>query len=93
MRATPVGCEMRSRFIANDMRVQPQPAHSVTSAISKVMTLPGINSLAELGDEPQQATKLYEAGPDMLYHCSQEMNHLASFLLHLYTEFAADSRL
>lgn len=92
VRETPSGCEMRSRFIANDVRVLPQPPHSVTSTAGKFMALPGINSLAGLVMNRGKPWKLYEAGPDMLFHCAQEMNHLASFLPRLFQEFAADSR-
>lgn len=92
VRETPNGCEMRSRFIANDVRVLAQPARSVTSTAGKVLSLPGINSLAGLVMNRSKPSKLYEAGPAMLYHCAQEMNHLASFLPRLYEEFAVGSR-
>lgn len=93
VRETSNGCVMRSRFIANDVRVLKQPARSVTSTVGKVMTLPVINSLAGMVMNHSKPSKLYEAGPAMLYHCAQEMNHLASFLPRLYEEFATDSRM
>ncbi|MEG9434727.1 hypothetical protein JAO29_00815 [Edaphobacter sp. HDX4] len=93
VRETRAGCEMRSRFVANDVRVLPLPSGSVTSTAGKFMTLSGINSLAGLVMNRSKPSKLYEAGPAMLYHCAQEMNHLASFLPRLYEEFAPDSRM
>jgi hypothetical protein len=92
VRETPSGCEMRSRFITNDMRVLPRPAHSVTGTIGKLLTLPVINHAAGLIINRSKPAKLHEVGPAMLYHCAQEMNHLASFLPQLYKEFVADSR-
>jgi DAPG hydrolase PhiG domain len=92
VRRTADGCEMRSRFIFNDVRVLRQPARSVTTTAGKLMSLPGINQLAGLVINGGRPAKLHEAGPAMLYHCAQEMNHLASFLPQLYAEFATDSR-
>jgi DAPG hydrolase PhiG domain len=92
VRPTEDGCEMRSRFILNDLKVLGQPARSVTSLAGKLMCLPGINALSGLVMNRARPAQLHVEGPAMLYHCAQEMNHLASFLPQLYSEFAADSR-
>jgi DAPG hydrolase PhiG domain len=92
VRRTADGCEMRSRFIANDVKLLRLPTRSVTTAAGKMMSLPGINALSALVIDRIRPAKLHEAGPAMLYHCAQEMNHLASFLPRLYDEFARESR-
>lgn len=60
VRERPNGCEMRSRFIFNDMCVLPQPAHSETSATGKLLTLPGINAFVGQVMNRSKPSKLYE---------------------------------
>jgi hypothetical protein len=92
VRQTPNGCEMRSRFISNHAQVLKQPPRSSTSTTGKILSLPGVNALAGLAMNGIKPQKMSEDCPAMVYHCAQEMNHLASFLPRLYEEFAADSR-
>lgn len=85
--------EMRSRFIINDLKVLRLPAHSVTTGIGRLLSMPGLNDLAGMVMNGRKPARLHEVGPAMLYHCAQEMNHLASFLPRLHEEFSVDSRL
>ncbi|PXW91971.1 hypothetical protein C7444_12818 [Sphaerotilus hippei] len=87
VRATPDGSEMRSRFFANCVEVLNLPSRSTHSATGKIMTLPVVNGLANTILSSKNFVKLREFGPDMMFHCAQEMNHLASFLPELYAEF------
>jgi hypothetical protein len=87
VRATPDGCEMRSRFFANCVDILKLPAHSVHSTAGKFLVQPGVNGLANKLLSSHDFVKLREFGPDMLFHCAQEMNHLASFLPQIYAEF------
>ncbi|WP_132992696.1 DAPG hydrolase family protein [Gordonia zhaorongruii] len=87
VRPTDDGCEMRSRFIVNSFEVLDLPAHSVTSPAGKMLANPltrkvGRAPIAKVG---RQDLRVF--GPDMLQHCAQEMNHLATFLPSLYEEF------
>ncbi|WP_313802155.1 DAPG hydrolase family protein [Sphingobium sp.] len=93
VRPTSNGCEMRSRFIANDLRMLALPMHSMTSTTGKFLTLPGVRQLAEsIVRNVKPPHKLHEICPSMLFHCGAEMNHLASFLPQLYAEFADPNR-
>ncbi len=93
VRRSPSGSEMRSRFIINDLKVLRLPAHSVTTGIGRLLSMPGLNDLAGMVMNGRKPARLHEVGPAMLYHCAQEMNHLASFLPRLHEEFSVDSRL
>ena len=71
VRDTEDGCEMRSRFWAGDIEIT---IPILGPAISKIVnTRPMRRKLV-----PD------ELGPDLLTHCAEEMNHLASFLPGLF---------
>ena len=63
------------------------PATSVTSEAGRVMTQPAVRALAGAALPRVAAQKLEHFGPAMLFHCAQEMNHLATFLPNLYSEY------
>lgn len=87
VRATEDGAEMRSRFIFNDFQLLDLPPESVSSAQGKALA--ALPELERAGFQvpPEAHQQLRVIGPDMLYHCASEMNHLASFLPQLYAEF------
>jgi hypothetical protein len=74
IRATPDGAEMRSRFFMGGPHIQLRWKGAVPAALSVV--------LQKLVRLPEQQAK------DLLIHCSEEMNHLASFLPKLYAEMS-----
>lgn len=73
MRETATGCEMRSRFWLGDVHLTP---------------LPHGNPLDQLLSTRFVRQRLASArvGADLLVHCAEEMNHLASFLPELYAQ-------
>jgi len=87
VRPTDDGCEMRSRFLVNDFEVLGLPAHSSTGAAGSILGNPAARGVAGkvLSRVAKQELRVF--GPNMLQHCAQEMNHLASFLPALYEEF------
>jgi len=87
VRATEDGAEMRSRFIFNDFQLLDLPPESVSSAQGKALAAMPALERAGFQVPPQAHQQLRLIGPDMLYHCAAEMNHLASFLPQLYAEF------
>lgn len=87
VRETPDGSEMRSRFIVNCIDVLKLPTHSISTTAGKLLVQPVVNELANTFLSSREFVKLREFGPDMLFHCATEMNHLASFLPQLYYEF------
>lgn len=88
VRPTDDGCEMRSRFVVNDLQVLDLPSHSFTGSVGKVLTKPGVRVMAPHALSRMARQDLRVFGPDMMQHCAQEMNHLASFLPRLYEEFS-----
>lgn len=87
VRETSDGCEMRSRFVVNDFECLDLPRQSLTSTAGKIMTIGPVRRMAGLTLPRIAAVKLHHFGPAMLYHCAQEMNHLATFLPSLYADF------
>ena len=87
IRQTEDGCEMRSRFILNVTELFKLPAHSVTTPVGKLLTTRPVNALAAGIFRRLKGAKLHGFCPALLYHCAQEMNHLASILPDLYEEF------
>ncbi|MGL4379636.1 MAG: DAPG hydrolase family protein [Vibrio sp.] len=88
VRATPDGAEMRSRFFVNDIKLLELPSQSVASKEGKILTNSIVKHIATPTVRYRAKRKLREFGPDMLFHCASEMNHLASFLPELYKEFS-----
>ncbi|KTB79600.1 hypothetical protein AO069_27085 [Pseudomonas syringae pv. syringae PD2774] len=88
VRATPDGCEMRSRFVVNDFAILPVPSASVPPGHAQLLTYSPIRSVANKLLSHIAGQKLDSFGPRMLYHCAQEMNHLSTFLPALYGRFA-----
>lgn len=88
VRATPEGCEMRSRFIVNDLAILSVPAVSVPPGKGQLLTRPLVRALANKILPFVVAQKLDHFGPRMLHHCAQEMNHLSTFLPALHERFA-----
>ena len=74
VRPTDEGAEMRSRFFLNHLAHLDLPPASIATPPA------GRAQLAE----PDMAA----LGAALLHHCAAEMNHLASFLPQLHTEFA-----
>ena len=74
IRETEAGCEMRSRFWLGDIEITWLPKKGV------------LNRIASTKFVAKHAVPL-ELGQDMLVHCSSEMNHLASFLAELYSDY------
>ena len=81
---------MRSRFFVNDITLLGLPAHSVASMTGRLLSNPLAQVAAGPVVEQSAKRKLREFGPDMLFHCASEMNHLASFLPLLFKEYRAD---
>jgi len=90
VRPTRDGAEMRSRFFVNDVTLLDLPAHSVASAAGRVLTSRVALKLSTPVVKQVAKRKLREFGPDMLFHCASEMNHLATFLPQLYAEFRTE---
>ena len=73
LRATPDGAEMRSRFWMGGPHIQLRKGGAAGRFLSKIL---------------QKTVRLPEKqARDLLAHCAEEMNHLASFLPALYSEF------
>lgn len=87
VRATPDGAEMRSRFFVNDVALLDLPPHSVASDAGRALTNRVARKLSTPVVKQVAKRKLREFGPDMLFHCASEMNHLATFPPQLYAEF------
>lgn len=89
VRPTENGSEMRSRFSLNDPALLHLPAHSqlrgTGSGVMAALNRAGVSNLS-----PRLTAGLLpeSIGPDMVYHCAKEMNHLAGFLPQLHAEFA-----
>jgi hypothetical protein len=77
MRDTAEGCEMRSRFWLGDVHVRGLPEGN---PVDRVLAQPFL----------REKLVPLQYGRDLLIHCAEEMNHLASFLPSLYTREAAD---
>ncbi|MDO5684393.1 MAG: hypothetical protein Q4G46_16405 [Propionibacteriaceae bacterium] len=89
VRPTESGSEMRSRFCLNDPAIVRLPrgsqlAHRGTGLLSAAARL-GLES-----PSPRLTRRALpdSIGGDMVYHCSKEMNHLASLLPELHAAFA-----
>ncbi len=74
IRETEAGCEMRSRFWLGDIEVTWLPDKGI------------LNRIASTKLVAKHAVPL-DLGRDMLVHCAMEMNHLASFLPELYSDY------
>lgn len=74
IRETTDGCEMRSRFWLGNLEIRDLPAKRI------------LNKITRSKFAASHAVSL-ELGRDMVVHCAMEMNHLASFLPELYTDF------
>lgn len=74
IRETDDGCEMRSRFWLGKVEVRGVPASGILNKIA------GSKFVAD-------HALPNELGREMLVHCAMEMNHLASFLQELYTDY------
>jgi hypothetical protein len=73
MRETSDGCEMRSRFWLGEPHLRFLPeGHFLDSLIQR----PAL----------RRALMPPNLGRDLLVHCAEEMNHLASFLPALYAQ-------
>jgi hypothetical protein len=88
VRATEDGCEMRSRFIVNDLALLAVPSVALPPGKGRILANPVVRALANQVVPHVEAQKIDSFGPRMLHHCAQEMNHLASFLPKLYEAFA-----
>lgn len=88
LRATEDGCEMRSRFVVNDLAILPVPAKAVPAGKAQLLTRPAIRNVANRILPYVTAQKLDVFAPRMLHHCAQEMNHLSTFLPALYERFS-----
>lgn len=87
IRATEDGSEMRSRFFLNAIDSLKLPARAMTSGAGRVLTKPVIRPVFGAIAKRFVRADPRVSGPDLLHHCAQEMNHLASFLAPLHTEF------
>lgn len=87
VRPTEDGCEMRSRFILDDPQILRLPAHSSAGPGGRVLANPVTRGLARPAVARKAGRDLRVFGPNMLQHCAQEMNHLATFLPQLYEAF------
>jgi hypothetical protein len=76
IRETEDGCEMRSRFWLGNIEIRGVPAAGI------------LNKLASSKHVARRAVSL-DLGRDMVVHCAMEMNHLASFLPDLYSDYHA----
>ena len=74
IRETDEGCEMRSRFWLGDIEVTWFRKEGL------------VNRMARSKSIAKRVVPL-ELGRDMLVHCASEMNHLASFLPELYSDY------
>ncbi len=74
IRSTPGGSEMRSRFWMGGSHIAVRKAPGVASKAVRPI------ASRMLGDP-------VASGRNLLVHCAQEMNHLASFLPELYEAF------
>jgi hypothetical protein len=74
IRATPDGCEMRSRFWLGKLFLRDKPA---SHPVNRIL---GLNALSRLVMNRNH-------GHDMVVHCGAEMAHLASFLPALYADY------
>ena len=74
IRETRDGCEMRSRFWLGNLETQRLPAKRI------------LDKIVSTKFAAKKAVSL-ELGRDMVVHCAMEMNHLASFLPDLYTDY------
>lgn len=68
------GCEMRSRFWLGEIKI---PAFSTQGFLNKIVGSRFVVNHAVST----------EMGRNMVVHCAMEMNHLASFLPELYTDY------
>lgn len=78
IRETEDGCEMRSRFWLGNIEIKGLPTKGI------------LNKIASSKFVAKQAAPL-ELGRDMLVHCAMEMNHLASFLPELYSDYHSET--
>lgn len=74
IRETDDGCEMRSRFWLGNIAFRGLPGKEILNRITATRFL------------RRHAVPL-SMGRDLLVHCGMEMNHLASFLPDLYTDY------
>lgn len=86
IRKTDTGTEMRSRFIVNDITMLDLPAHSVDGR-GRILTNPAVSAVGGRVLPKALKQKASVFAPPMLQHCAQEMNHLATFLPEIYSEF------
>ncbi len=87
VRATEDGAEMRSRFIFNDFQLLDLPPESLSSPQGRAIATMSEAQVKDFKFPPEAWQQLRVIGPDMIYHCASEMNHLASFLPPLFEEF------
>lgn len=74
IRETADGCEMRSRFWLGNIEIRGVPGAGI------------LNRLAGSKLVARRAVPL-QLGREMVVHCAMEMNHLASFLPDLYSDY------
>lgn len=79
IRETSDGCEMRSRFWLGDAHIRLLPEGN---PIDRLLAMPALR-------RKLLPTRI---GHDLLVHCAEEMNHLASFLPELYAQEAGRGR-
>jgi hypothetical protein len=78
VRPVPGGCEMRSRFYLNLYGPRVPDIGQAARAVARGAAL-----------DPADLTLGLDMARDLLLHCGQEMNHLATFLPELHQEFAS----
>jgi len=76
MRETPGGCEMRSRFWLGEIHLRSLPEPNPIDRMLQTRFV-------------RERLMPRRIGSDLLVHCAEEMNHLASFLPKLYAQEAA----
>lgn len=90
VRPTVDGAEMRSRFFLNDTKLLALPARALPpGGATRILTSAAGRALGAATLRSRLASRLMPStlGPDMVFHCASEMNHLASFLPDLHAEF------
>lgn len=82
------GSQMRSRFCLNDPAILDLPRGAqTTGGGTRPLTMVRRLGLQRLDARLTSRALPSTIGPDLLFHCAKEMNHLASFLPQLYEAF------
>ena len=90
VRPTGDGAEMRSRFFLNDPELLTLPARALPPGTpTRMLTSKAGSAFGAATLRPGLVSHVMPSsvGPDMIFHCASEMNHLAAFLPDLHAEF------